>query len=62
VQDEQNLVNLRDELKLAEQFLCDRAFDMAIAKYMDLALVFIEQWREYHVSAYLYQKCMELAK
>lgn len=29
---------------------------------MHLANEFIEVWREYHVSAYIYKKCMKLAQ
>lgn len=37
IQDEDNLLNLKNELKVADEYLCKGDYDLAIEKYMTLA-------------------------
>lgn len=61
-ENEKYLLSLKENLKEADNFICDEDFDSAIDKYMELALDFIKRIKDFHVSAYLYKKCMEIAK
>ena len=62
VENEGSLTKLKEDLKRAEDSLEGDEFEDAIAEYMTLAEMFMERYKNYHVSAYLYKKCMELAK
>lgn len=53
---------LKENLKRADNFIWDDKCDEAIEEYMQLAKDFISRIKDYHVSAYLYKKCMDLAK
>jgi hypothetical protein len=62
IQSEENLVELKKDLKEADDYVSDEDFSKAIDCYMELARSFIEEHHDYHVSAYLYKKCIELSK
>lgn len=59
---EKYLTSLKERLIQADMFIYNDEIDNAIEQYMQLAKDFIDRIKDYHVSAYLYKKCMELAK
>jgi len=61
-QTEEFLQNLKDQLTEAEVHIGENDFEHGITIYMTLAESYLDDYREYHVAAYLFKKCIQLAE